>query len=121
MTDSIYQEIILEHYRNPQNQGRIRDASKSVSLSNPLCGDTITLDILYEGKSIKDVKYEAQGCAISTASASLLSELVMGKTKEEVSRLSKETLTELLGIELSLNRLKCALLPLRALQEAVKI
>jgi nitrogen fixation NifU-like protein len=112
---SIYQEEILAHYHDPQNFGRLHKPTKTSDLSNPLCGDTITMDILLQDNKVTDCKYEAKGCAISIASASLLSEYCKGKSKEELLRLDKNFIIGLLGIDLSPNRLKCALLPLEAL------
>lgn len=120
MSDSIYQDIILEHYRNPQNTGRLLSPTKTVTVSNPLCGDHITLDITMKQDTISEIKYQADGCAISVASMSLLSEAMKGKTSKEVAALTKEYIGELLGISLSPNRLKCALLSLEAVQKAVK-
>lgn len=120
MSDPIYQDIILEHYRNPQNTGRLSAPESSVAVSNPLCGDSITVDLRMDKGRISEIKYEALGCAISVASMSLLSEDLRGKTKQEVAKLKKEYVLTLLGISLSPNRLKCALLSLEAVQKAVK-
>jgi nitrogen fixation NifU-like protein len=116
---SLYQEIILDHYRNPRNSKLLADATNSIELDNPLCGDTITLSIKEENNIVVDVGYEAKGCAISVASASLLSEYVIGKSKDELKKLDKDFIIELIGIELSLNRIKCALLPLEALSKVI--
>lgn len=118
---SIYQEIILDHYHAPQNFGRLKESSQTVSLSNPLCGDTITVDVLIKNDKIIDIRFEGVGCAISIASASLLTEKVKKKQKEEVILMNKDTVLELLGIELSPNRLKCALLPLEAIHKTLQL
>ena len=116
---SIYQEEILAHYRDPQNFGRLQQPTKTSQSDNPLCGDMIVLDVIVKDNVVVDCKYEAHGCAVSIASASLLSEYSKGKSKEELLRLDKNFIIELLGIELSPNRLKCALLPLEALHNAL--
>ena len=116
---SIYQEEILAHYHDPQNFGRLAKPTNTSDLSNPLCGDTIAMDILLKDDIVTDCKYDAKGCAISIASASLLSEYCKGKPKEELLRLDKNFIIELLGIDLSPNRLKCALLPLEALHKTL--
>ncbi len=116
---SIYREIILDHYRHPRNFGRIENPTKTVSLNNPLCGDVIHLDILVKGNIIENVKFSAEGCAISLASASLLTEHIKGKAKDSLINIDKDFIMNMLGIELSLNRLKCALLPLEALRKVI--
>lgn len=117
---SLYKEEILAHYHDPQNFGRITDPDESVVVSNPLCGDYITMDISVEDGKITDCRYEASGCAISIASASLLTEYSKNKSQEELLRTDKNLIIQLLGIELSPNRLKCALLPLEALHNCIR-
>lgn len=112
---SIYQEIILDHYRNPRNKGKLDKASGTIALSNPLCGDEIEMQIKEENGVIIEAAFSGKGCAISQASSSMLTEYVKGKTKEELKKIDKDVITEMLGIELSPNRLKCALLPMEAL------
>lgn len=114
---SIYQEIILEHYKNPRNFGTLKSPSKKTSVSNPSCGDKIEMDVVFTGKKIMEIKFSGQGCAISQAAASLLTEYSKGKTNEELQKLDKEFMIKLLGIELGPNRIKCALLPLEALHK----
>ncbi len=113
---SIYQEIILDHYKNPRNFGSINNPSKKSTAANPSCGDKIEMDILFENDVVVDIKYRAVGCAISMASASLLSNYIKGKTKDELKKLDKDFMIKLLGIDLGPSRLKCALLSLEALQ-----
>ncbi|MBI4009426.1 SUF system NifU family Fe-S cluster assembly protein [Candidatus Roizmanbacteria bacterium] len=114
---SIYREIILDHYKNPHNFGTLKNSSKNTSVSNPLCGDKIEMDIFFEKNKVNDVSFRAQGCAISQASASLLTDYTKGKTKEELKKLDKDFMIKLLGVELGVNRVKCALLPLEALHK----
>jgi SUF system NifU family Fe-S assembly protein len=86
--DHLYREIIMEHYKNPRNQGLVDNQDyKSNRIKNPSCGDDITIQVLVEDGVVKDVKQEATGCSISVASASVLTELVIGKTVEEAKKI----------------------------------
>lgn len=116
---SIYQDIILEHYRNPQNASPLNNPTATVTVDNPLCGDQITMSVHEKDGVVTDIGYEASGCAISIATASILSEELKGKTKEEIATLTKNDIIRLLGIELSPNRLKCALLSMEAIKKVV--
>ena len=111
----LYHEQILEHYKQPQNFGLLPNATYTRKELNPTCGDQFTFSIHVNEQGIVDaVGFEGVGCAISTASASLLSEEIKGKPLTEVLKLDKEFVLELLGIDLGPTRLKCALLPLQA-------
>ena len=113
MSDDIYREIILDHYRNPRNKGKLENADVTVHDSNPLCGDEIDIHLKVDGGVIKDVKFEGKGCAISQASASMLTELVIGKDLNVVKDLKKEDILENIGLtNLGPARIKCALLSL---------
>jgi nitrogen fixation NifU-like protein len=115
--DDLYRELILDHYRNPRNKGRLEQADISYEDDNPLCGDHIHLYVtLDDEERVQDVAWEGEGCAISMASASMLSENIKGKSLKELRNLSKEDVLEMLGIELGPVRLKCALLPLKVLK-----
>ena len=117
MSDDIYREIILDHYRNPRNKGQLENADVTVHDSNPLCGDEIDMHLKVDGGIIKDVKFEGKGCAISQASASMLTELVMGKDLNVVKYLKKEDILENIGLtNLGPARIKCALLSLKVLK-----
>ncbi|MBI4226345.1 iron-sulfur cluster assembly scaffold protein [Candidatus Roizmanbacteria bacterium] len=116
---SIYQEIILEHYKNPHNFGTIKNPSKRSSIFNPLCGDKIELEAIFKKGKVEKIKFRAQGCAISQASASILTDHVLGRIKEDLKKLDKDFMIKLLGIELGPNRIKCALLPLEALHKLI--
>lgn len=118
--DSIYQELILDHYRNPRNQGILKEPTHEASANNPTCGDKLSMQILEKNGIIESVKFTGSGCAISQASASILTESLVGKSLEKARNLKKEDLLELLGIELSLTRLKCALLALDTLKKALR-
>jgi nitrogen fixation NifU-like protein len=117
---SIYSEIILDYYRYPRNKGTLPHAQIHARDSNPLCGDVIEMQLELDGKSsVKDVKFNGQGCAISQASASMLTELVKGKSLDEVRKISKEDILSLIGGQLTAVRLKCALLSLKVLKTGV--
>ncbi len=115
--DSLYQEVILDHYRNPRNKGRLDPADISYEDDNPLCGDRIHLDLrLDEDGRVAEVAWDGHGCAISMASASMLSEEIQGKTLEDLRQLGKDDILEMLGIELGRVRIQCALLSLKVLK-----
>ncbi len=117
MSEDIYREIILDHYRNPRNKGRISDADASFHDSNPLCGDEIDIHLKVEDNIVKDIKFEGRGCAISQASASMLTEMVMNKPLTSVKELGKDDILENIGlVNLGPARIKCALLSLKVLK-----
>ena len=115
----MYTELILDYYRNPKNFGTLEDATCQARDSNPLCGDIIGMQIKISDGHIADIRYNGHGCAISQASASMLTELAQGKQIEEAIKLGKQEILELLGIELSAVRLKCALLGLKVFKLAL--
>ena len=117
MSDDIYREIILDHYRNPRNKGRLTDPDVTIHDSNPLCGDEIDMHLRVEEDKIKDIKFEGRGCAISQASASMLTEMVLNKPLSMVKNLAKEDILENIGLtNLGPARIKCALLSLKVLK-----
>ncbi len=116
----IYREIILDYYRNPRNYGKIDSPDITIRDSNPLCGDEIEINVKFDGDKIKDVKFTGKGCAISQASASMLTEMIMGKSLEDVKKVGKEDILESLGLpNLGPARIKCALLSLKTLKLGV--
>ncbi len=118
----MYQENILDHYKNPHNFGKIENASVHHHEYNPLCGDELEMFLVIdENKKIVDVKVYPRGCAISVASASMLSEQIKGKNIEELKTMTKEQILEMLGIPISPVRLKCALLSLDTLKNSILI
>jgi nitrogen fixation NifU-like protein len=118
--DDFYREIIIDHYKNPAHRGQLEPKDYSFEDENPLCGDFIHVDLtLDENQKVKDAVFSGHGCAISLASADLLLDAIRGKTLEEVKKLNKQDVLDLLGIELSPVRLKCALLPLKVVKAAV--
>ena len=116
--DDFYREEILEHYTHPHHYGTLEHPDISHEESNPLCGDRVRFDIQLDGdgQTIKDVRFSGVGCAISKASASMLTDLIIGKTLDEIRTLAKEDVLDELGIELGPVRLKCALLPLKVVK-----
>ncbi|TLX66714.1 MAG: SUF system NifU family Fe-S cluster assembly protein [Thaumarchaeota archaeon] len=116
----IYREIILDYYRNPRNYGKIENPDISKKDSNPLCGDELEMHINLKDNKISDVKFTGKGCAISQASASMLTELIMDKDFEFVKELTKEDVLENLGLhDLGPARIKCALLSLKVLKYGI--
>jgi nitrogen fixation NifU-like protein len=116
--DDFYREEILEHYTHPHNYGTMEDPDITHEEDNPLCGDRIRFDIKLEkdGQTVRDVRFSAVGCAISKASASMLSDLLIGQTLDEIKNLTNEDVVDELGIALGPVRLKCALLPLKVVK-----
>lgn len=118
--DDLYRELIIEHYKNPGYRGSLDPSDISFEDENPLCGDHIRIDIrLDENQNVKEAAFSGHGCAISQASADLLIESITGKNLEEVKKLAKQDVLDLLGIELGPVRLKCALLPLKVIKAGV--
>jgi nitrogen fixation NifU-like protein len=116
-SDNIYREIILDYYRNPRNFGYIENPDIVFRDSNPLCGDELEIFINIKDNKVNDVKFGGKGCAISQASASILTEMIMGKDLEYLKKLSKEDILESLGlVALGPARIKCALLSLKVLK-----
>jgi nitrogen fixation NifU-like protein len=120
MMDDFYRENILDHYRHPRNVGTLENATHSHEDNNPLCGDVVRLDLHLNAEDVIDeVAFSGRGCAISQASASMLTEMVKGKTLTEARQIAKEDILEALGIEIGPVRLKCALLALKVLKAGV--
>lgn len=139
LVDDLYRETILDHYHNPRNRGTISDATVSTEGVNPLCGDELRLFLKIENGVVSDIKLESRGCSINTASGSMMSELVLGKSLEEAQAVISEfknmmltkgediTLSEdleeleaLQGVKKYPVRIKCALLPWNTLDEGLK-
>jgi nitrogen fixation NifU-like protein len=116
----MYDEVILDHYRHPRNFGHTNEQNTASGVSNPSCGDKISMSAFIKDNVIQDIHFEGEGCAISTASASMLTEHLKGKSEEELRKMKSSDMLEILGIELGPNRLKCALLSLEAAQKLLK-
>jgi nitrogen fixation NifU-like protein len=137
---ALYQELILDHYRRPRNKGELEGATTSVTMKNPLCGDEVALHVLLDGDKVSDLKFSGRGCSISQASASMMTQLVKGKSAAEIKEL-RETFRDMVmgatdandqSVEKSLGslralsgvsrfpaRVKCALLAWNALETAL--
>src|SRR3954447_18444132 len=117
--DDLYRDYILEHYRRPHNFGVLDDPSASVEGSNPLCGDRITLQLGVRDGVLNEIAFTGRGCAISQASASLLTDEIKGKPLADVDGFRADDLLDLLGTEISPARLKCAMLSHDTLRKAL--
>ncbi len=117
--DSLYRENILEHYRQPHHKGTLPTPDMHVEVDNPLCGDRLNFDFMLKDGMITDVAFTGRGCAISQASASILSDELVGMAVAEAAQLRTADLLELLGVEIGPARLKCALLALKGLKMAL--
>ena len=119
MTDSMYSDIILEYYRHPVNFGKLEPCDIHSHDTNPLCGDDLDIFIVLDGNKIKEIRFSGKGCAISQASASMLTETVEGKTLDEIKKMMKNDILDMLKIPISHTRIKCALLSLKVLKLGV--
>lgn len=134
---ALYQELILDHYRRPRNKGTLENADASVEVKNPLCGDEIGLQVSFEADGVRDLRFSGRGCSISQASASMMTQLVKGKTGDEIETIRKQFRDLMMGVESGADeaklgalralagvarfpaRVKCALLPWNALESAL--
>ena len=116
--DDFYRDYILDHYRNPRNFGRLEQVDAQAEDLNPLCGDQIKMELKVDDGVVSDVRFSGRGCAISQASASMLTERVKGMKLDDVAKLSKDVVLEDVGIGISPTRMKCAMLGLRVLKSA---
>ena len=133
---ALYQEMILDHYRRPRNKGTLEKPDASVEMKNPLCGDEITLQVAFDGDSVCDLRFSGRGCSISQASASMMTQLVKGKSPEEIEAIRTQfrdlmlgnasadesqlgSLRALSGVARFPARVKCALLAWNALERAL--
>jgi nitrogen fixation NifU-like protein len=134
---ALYQELILDHYRRPRNKGTLENADASVEVKNPLCGDEIGLQVAFDADGVRDLRFSGRGCSISQASASMMTQLVKGKTGEEIEAIRKQFRDLMMGVESGADearlgalralagvarfpaRVKCALLPWNALETAL--
>ena len=135
---ALYQEMILDHYRRPRNKGTLEKADATVEMKNPLCGDEVDVQFIFNGDTIGDVKFSGRGCAISQASASMMTQLVKGKSTAEIDAIRKRfrdlimgdmsaaddkslgSLRALSGVSKFPARVKCALLAWNALETALE-
>jgi nitrogen fixation protein NifU and related proteins len=117
--DDIYRQYILEHYRDPRNHGHLDQPDIHAADTNPLCGDRVELDLQVADDKVTDVRFSGRGCAISQASASMLTERIEGATLEELRALKPADVLEMLGVEIGPARQRCALLSLRVLHQGI--
>lgn len=117
---SIYNELILDHAKTPLNEGELGEYTHTLTLKNVSCGDVVTVYLTVKNGVVTDVAHKSEGCAISRASASMVTEHIKAMPVKQVLALTKDDVVNLLHIELTPNRLKCALIPLEALQKAIK-
>jgi nitrogen fixation NifU-like protein len=118
--DQLYREVILDHYKNPRSHGLLEPADAIAEGQNPLCGDEVTVSVRFgDGDTVEEIGFEGRGCAISQAATSMLTELVRGRTAQDVAAMEKDELLEEIGIPLTPVRLKCAILGLGVLKVAL--
>lgn len=117
--DDIYRQYILEHYRDPRNHGHLEHPDIHAADTNPLCGDRIELDLQVADGAVSEVRFSGRGCAISQASASMLTERIEGATLDELRALKPADMLEMLGVEIGPARQRCALLSLRVLHQGI--
>lgn len=119
MSSDIYKDIILDYYRHPRNLGDLADPDVRSKDSNPLCGDVIEMQLKIRDGRVNDIRFKGKGCAISQASASMLTEVVKGRTLDDIKGMGKSDILNMLGIDPGPTRIKCALLGLKVLKLAV--
>jgi nitrogen fixation protein NifU and related proteins len=114
--EDLYRDNIIDHYQNPRNYGSLEHPDISYEDSNPVCGDELRIDLQVKDGKVADARFSGHGCSISQASASMLTEEIIGKSLEDVKQIDKQYLLDMLGIPLGPVRLKCALLSLKVLK-----
>ena len=119
MNEPLYKEELLEHYRHPRNYGELSDAHVTVQVSNPACGDSVTMQLRIEEGRVTGIAFQGKGCVISQAATSLLTLSVLNKPLEELKQFTVQGILDLLGISLGPTRMRCALLSLETLQRAI--
>jgi nitrogen fixation NifU-like protein len=119
--EELYREELLELYRHPRNRGKLIRPDIKTEESNPMCGDQVEIQVKLDKEGrIKEAVFDGKGCVISMASTSLLLEHVKGKTLAEIDEMTREDVLDLIGINLSPSRIKCAVLPLATLKKGIE-
>ena len=116
---NLYHQTLMDHYQHPRNRRVLNNAHISVTQENPACGDTVSIQAIVAGDTLQTITFQGNGCVISQATASLLTQKVQGYTLAQVRELDATFIQSLICVSLGPTRLKCALLPLKALQEAL--
>jgi len=119
--DSMYREIILEHHKTPHNFGTLDPVDYTAEDTNPLCGDQIRMDLRVQDNIVTEVAFSGRGCAVSIASASMLTDMVKGMSLDEVRAITKDDMLDEIGIPVSPARIKCATLGLNVLKLSLAI
>lgn len=118
MSMDLYREVILDHYKHPRNFGSLPHPTATAHEYNATCGDRIVMEIVVNAQHVvKDIRFSGEGCAISMASASMITEKVKGMKKEEIIAMNTDTIVSMLGTTLTPSRVKCAVLPLEVVQK----
>lgn len=120
MSESLYLEQIMDHYKNPRNFGCLEKYTFKHAENNPLCGDEIQIEVELNSNKVSEIRFSGKGCAISQASASMLTEFVKEKTIDEIKKLTRDNVVKMLGIKIGAVRIKCAVLALVALKNGIK-
>ncbi len=116
----IYQEKILDHYHSPRNTGTLEHPTHRHCANNPTCGDKICITLIVENNIIVDIKFTGEGCAISQAAASMVTEKIKGDTTENALKLTRDDIVKMLGVEIGIGRIRCALLGIETIQKAIQ-
>ncbi len=119
-SSSLYRELIIEEYKRPRRKKRVGGATHEALVTNPLCGDEVSVQLKVKDGRVIDAGFQGSGCAISQAAASLLTDSIVGKSREEASVMDERAVTGLLGFTPNPMRMKCAILALRALKKALE-
>lgn len=117
--DDLYRQYILEHYREPHNHGHLEQPDIHAADTNPLCGDRVEIDLDVRDGRVEQVRFSGRGCAISQASASMLTDKIEGATLDELRALRPQDILDMLGVEIGPARQRCAMLSLRVLHQGI--
>ena len=119
MSDQLYRQNIIDHYKNPRNVGELENATNKMDCSNVTCGDETEVSLIIKDGKIEAMQHQTRGCAICVAGVSILSEEILGKNVEEISKMDQNSVKTMMGIEITPSRLKCAMLGLEAVKKAL--